>query len=303
MRINIPLFISKKLGEKVAQLVPSVCNALEKYFPALSTDLELLDEEVNAGEYLVISGVNALLWGVLFGVLIFALTFAFEKSGAGALIPGAAAFVFVSLMFMGVFIAYPGILLRKEAEEIDAHLIYALNDLVMQVTAGTSLMDGMRRVAQGNYGKVSEQFREVIQRIVSGESQEEALVNVAKKNRSEFMRRVLWQLSTVLHTGASLDTAMRDLIASVRNYQDNKIKQYSQNLNFYILIYLMVAVVVPSLAMLLLTTLSIFISKGGAISIGRISLSIEQIMILAAVIFIACQVAIVEYIRVKRPLL
>lgn len=302
MKIHIPLFISKRMGEKVALAVPAASDMLTGHFPMLDTDLKLLDAQVSAGQYLVISAVNALLWGLLFGMLIFALTFVFEKSAAEAAVIAGAAFVAVAIMFIGVFFAYPGILLKKEAEEIDSHLIYALNDLVMQVAAGTSLNEGMRRVAQGNYGKVSEQFREVIERIMSGESQEEALGNVAKKNRSEFMRRVLWQLSTVLHTGSSLDMAMKDLVVSIRNYQDNKIKQYSQNLNFYILLYLMLAVVMPSLTILLLTTLSVFISKGGTISIGRVSLSIDQVMVLATFVFIACQVVIVEYIRVKRPL-
>ncbi len=303
MKINIPLFISKMLGERVAQILPSTCDSITGHFQELNTDLELLDAEIESGQYIVISAVNALLWGLLFGVLIFVLTFAFEKSIAGAVVPAIASFAVISAMFTVVFIAYPGILLRKEAEEIDSYLIYALNDLVMQVAAGTSLNEAMRRVAQAKYGKVSTQFREVIERMVSGESQEEALVNVAKRNRSEFMRRVLWQLSTVLHTGASLDVAMKDLILAIRNYQDNRIKQYSQNLNFYILLYLMLAVVLPSLTILLLTTISIFISRGGAISIGRISLSIDQVMILVTFVFIACQVAIVEYIRVKRPLL
>ncbi|MCX8200437.1 MAG: type II secretion system F family protein, partial [Candidatus Micrarchaeota archaeon] len=247
--------------------------------------------------------MNALLWGLLFAVLVFALASVLEKNTQYAYLPAAASLVLVTVMFMCVFAAYPGILIKKEAEEIDSHLTYALNDLVMQVAAGTSLTEAMRRVAQGKYGKVSEQFREVIERIMSGESQEQALANVAKKNRSEFMRRVLWQLSTVLHTGASLDVAMKDLIAAIRNYQDNKIKQYSQSLNFYILLYLMAAVVVPSLAILLLTTISVFLSEGGMVNIGRVSLSIEQVIIMAVFTLIACQIAIVEYIRVRRPML
>ncbi|MEM3364346.1 MAG: type II secretion system F family protein [Candidatus Micrarchaeia archaeon] len=303
MKIRIPLFISTGLGEKAVQAVPALAEMLTDKFQALNTDLELLDADIKSGEYLIASAVNAILWGLLFAILVFALTIVFEKSTEHALIPTAAALVAVTAMFMIVFAAYPSILLKKEAEEIDSHLTYALNDLVMQVSAGTSLTEAMRRVAQGRYGKVSEQFREVMERMMSGESQEEALANVAEKNKSEFMRRVLWQLSTVLYTGASLDVAMKDLISAIRNYQDNRIKQYSQNLNFYILLYLMAAVVVPSLAMLLLTTVSVFLSHGGTVSIGRISLSIEQVMIMSVLTFIACQVAIVEYIRVRRPLL
>ncbi len=303
MKIRVPLFIAAGMGERIANAVPALGDSIKDTFGGLGAELELLDEEVDAGRYIVISFVNALVWAVVFGALIFALSYAFEKNIAEAALPALASVAVILCMFMGIFLVYPSILLKKEAEEIDAKLIYALNDLVMQVTAGTSLTEAMRKVAGGKYGKVSEEFKEVVERMISGESQEQALTSVARKNKSEFMRRVLWQLATVLHTGASLDIALRDLIAGIRVYQNNRINQYSQNLNFYILIYLMLAVVLPSLTILLLTTISVFISRGGMLNIGRISLSVEQVMALATVVYVAGQVAVIEYIRVKRPLI
>lgn len=303
MKLNIPLFIAKGIGLKMANALPSITNVLEEQFSSLDKDLELLDAGVNSGEYMVTALFNAVLWGAIFGLLIFALSFSFEKNLADAGIAGVLSSVFVFAMFSAIFSIYPSILRKKDVEEIDAKLIYALNDMVMQVTAGTSLTNAMRRVAKSNYGKVSDEFRKVIELMISGDSQEKALIEVAQKSESEFMRRVLWQLATVLHTGAGLENAMRDLMEDIRAYQDNQIHKYSQNLNFFILIYLMLAVVLPSLTVLLLTTISIFISRGGVIHIGKLALTIDQILLITTIVYIACQVAVVEYIRVRRPLL
>ncbi len=303
MKLRIPLFILKDVGLKIVNAFPSLTGMLEEQLGALGRDLELLDAGIDSGKYMALSIVNAVAWGIIFGMLIFALSFSFEKNLADAGIAGMLSASLVSAMFLVIFAVYPSILRKKDVEEIDAKLIYALNDMVMQVTAGTSLTSAMRRVAKSNYGKVSEEFRKVIELMISGDSQEKALIEVAQKSESEFMRRVLWQLATVLHTGAGLENAMRDLMQDIRTYQDNQIRKYSQNLNFYILVYLMLAVVLPSLTVLLLTTISIFISRGGVIHIGKLALGVDQILIITTVLYIASQIAIVEYIRVRRPLL
>ncbi|MGC8924275.1 MAG: type II secretion system F family protein [Candidatus Micrarchaeia archaeon] len=303
MNLRMPLFIVKEAAIEIANMLPTLSEMLKDSLPSLNRDLDLLDADIDAGRYMIAATINSLLWGVLFGAMIFLLAFSFEKNIADSILPGVASGIIVFGMFLGVFFVYPSILLKKNAEEIDSQLTYALNDMIMQVAAGISLTEAIRKVSSGKYGKVSEEFRKVIEKTISGNSLEYALIEVAQRNKSEFMRRVLWQLATVTHTGASLKTALDELLKGIRAYQNNRIREYSQKLNFYILLYLMVAVVLPSLTILLLTTISVFVSRGGTVHIGRVALTLEQIMIMMTFVYIAAQVAIVEYIRVKRPLL
>ena len=303
MTIKIPLFISKELGVKIARSLPTLSEWIKDR--AIKTDklLKDLNSDIDAGEYIITSMFNSFLWAVMFAVLIALVSYVVGGGIENVFLPTIGSFIIVFVMFSLIFYVYPEILIRKEAEEIDALLVYALNDMIMNVTAGTSLMSAMRKVAHGNYGKVSEQFREVVEHVVGGESEERALMIVAKKTKSEFMRRVLWQLATVLRTGASLENSLRNIMKSLRRFQNNRITKYSQNLNFYILLYLMLAVVLPSLTILLVATVSVFLSHGGVINIGKVALGIEQVLTLAILVYIVIQVAVVEYIKAKRPLM
>ncbi len=292
-----PLMISKpsRLG-----VFKGFGEFLFKYFPGIARELELLEYHDSPESYLGKSSLNSFLWSSLFSILIMLLVFMLQKDALMAILVGSLVGGIVFLLFLGVFLVYPGIILRKLAEDIDSQLVYALNDLTMQVTAGASLMEGIRRIARSHYGPVSEQFGKVIERTISGDNLEDALTYVAKRNQSEFLRRAFWQLATVTQTGSSIEHSLRDLLESLREYQANRIRKYSQVLNFYILIYFMLAVVVPSLSVLLLTIISTFMS--GGIKIGNLSISIDVASIVLSLLYVVGQFIVIEYIRVKRPL-
>ncbi len=295
--IRIPLFLSnpKRLG-----IFGKMGSFLYHYFPNLERDIRLLSPDEDPEHYLGRSSLNAFLWSALFSVLILLLVFVIHHDVLLALLLSIVIGSLVFVLFLGIFIVYPSILLKKYAEEIDVQLVYALNDLTMQVSAGSSLIEAIRIVAGSDYGRVSKQFESVLTETMSGKTLEEALSSVAQRNQSEFLRRAFWQLATVTQTGSSIEHALRDLLDSLREYQSNRIRKYSQILNFYILIYFMLAVVIPSLTILLLTIISTFMS--GGITIGSLSIPLNWAVLGLSIVYIIAQFVVIEYIRVKRPI-
>lgn len=279
-------------------------------FAGLEYDLKLSESELSEGEYIVASALNAFLWMLLMLLLTVALFFArgmltLAEIQAGFSSPEAlAAFAlhnmplfapplatFVLMFFF--FIRYPRIVAGKIVEAIDKDLVYALRDLMLQINSGVSLYDAMRNVSRSGYGKVSEEFAKVVQDISTGEAQDVALEKMALRTQSEFLRRTIWQLVTALKAGASLQGALNSILQTLRRYQSQNVKAYTQELNLWILVYIFVSVAIPSLFITLLVILSTF---------GGVGVNESFIIMLVIGCFIG-EFVLMEYIKIRRPVL
>jgi len=283
---------------------------LAEGFPGLGYDLKLAGSEYGLGEYLIISLINAFAWAVLMLLLVFVLFFtrgmmtpvetvlafaspdamlAFLVRQKVALLPPAVTFVLLAVFFT----RYPRIIAGKIVEAVDRDLIYALKDLMLQINSGVSLFNAMRNVSRSGYGNVSDEFAKVVQDISTGEGQDKALEKMALRTESEFLRRTIWQIVTALKAGASLQGALYSVVQALHQYQSQNVKSYIQELNLWILLYIMASVAIPSLGVTLLVVLSTF---------GGIGVNEWFIISLLAACFIS-QVMLIEFIKIRRPVL
>jgi archaeal flagellar protein FlaJ len=195
-------------------------------------------------------------------------------------------------LLLALFLFYPAILVRKCVESIDRDLVYALKDLQIQISSGVSLFEAMKNLSGSEHGFVSEEFRNVVQDINAGEAQDVALEKLALKTESEFMKKTIWQIVIALRSGASLQGTVKNLVDNMRQYQSAKVKSYTQEMNLWILLYLIVAIAIPSLGATLITVLSSFSS-------GQMR---EPVFLaLLAACFLG-QYAIIKYVKLSRPL-
>lgn len=275
----VPSFILRRLrvpftglGEKVARLAPG-----------LSYDLKEIHSDMDSGTYGAAVLLNSLVWAGLVAAFIRLASGSLRASTA----PAALTF-FVLLIFL---ITRPRILAGKIAENIDKDLVYALKDLLLQVGSGISLFDAMVHVSQAGYGAISEEFRLTVQDIHAGESTDRALEKMANRTKSEFLRKAVWQMVTALRAGTSIETALKSVIGILENYQKNQIRNYTGELNLYVLMYMVFAVAVPGLGSTILIVLSAF---GGA----RVSES-TVLLIIGACFLI--QFLIIGFLKSRRP--
>ncbi|MCX6776895.1 MAG: type II secretion system F family protein [Candidatus Micrarchaeota archaeon] len=280
--------------------------------PGLEYDLDVIGSDITKGEYVAISIANAIAWALIIFLLLFALSYAkgnisLEKIGSGGVlelsflgrlgelvdasrwtIMGGMVVFFV---FFSFFSYYPRILARKTVEDVDKDLVYALKDLLLQISSGVPLFDAMVNISKSGYGVISKEFRRTVQDINAGEMQERALEKMALRTESEFLRRTIRQILTAFKSGASLQAALKSVIRNLQQYQYSQVKSYTYELNLWVLLFVIISVAIPSLGITLLVILSTF---------G--SISINEGFILGLLAFcIFCEVALVEFIKSRRP--
>ena len=289
MRIPLMLF-SIESAAKIGNRLQGIGRYVIALHPGIKYDLRALGQSIEPASYAAAAFLSALVWGALFGLLGYALLYMREFEGP---IQGYA--VLLGLVFfllaLVLHLFYPGILARQIASSMDRDLVFALQDLMIQVGSGISLYDAMSNVAQSKYGYVSKEFEITVKQISAGVSESDALEAMVFRTESEAFRKLLWQLVSTLQSGASIKPALASVIETLLNEQHRAIRNYAASLNFMILLYMLFAVVAPSIGITLLTILAGF---------SGIGITEGTLLTLVGVAFIG-QVLLVGFMYRSRP--
>lgn len=285
-RIRIPLFIlPSAFSRPISRLFIGIGKKFARPF-RMGRYLRILESDLDEGEYFITSTLNALFWS--FPVFLIVRYKDPSLSLSTMLFPAATAFFLLLL----VFIAYPLILVKKSVESLDRDLVYALKDMLIQISSGVSLFDALKNVSSAEHGLVSKEFKAVVQDINAGEAQDVALEKLALRSESEFLKKAIWQLVIALRSGASLQGTMKNLVDNLRQFQGAKVKSYTQEMNLWILLYLIIAIAIPSLGATLITILSSF---------GSSQVREPVFVALLGICFLA-EFVIIKYVKLSRPL-
>ncbi len=286
------MIIPSNISSVISRPLLGVSSKLAKLFPGLKYDLEQTDIKLNEKEFIAYSLANCLFYFLLFYALLFVLSFTIQgKTLENALLTSLIYSLIIFMLISVALIRYPKIIAGKKAEQIDRHLVFALKDLLLQISSGVSLYNAMINVSKAGYGQVSVEFDKVAKDINSGMAMDKALEKMAIASKSEFLRRTIWQLINTLKAGASLKGALRTLIDGLTIDQRSKIKDYARELNLWSLIYMLFAVAIPTIGATLMVILSSF--AGFGISQGM--------FILFIVICFIIQYILVGFVKARRP--
>ena len=103
----------------------------------------------------------------------------------------------------------------------------------------------------------------------------------------------MWQLVNALRAGSDVSSALEAISEDIQMEKESKIKAYAQELNMWGLIYMLAAVVLPSMGVTLLVILSSFL---GSEFIG------EGLFYGILVFLIIFQVFFIQFVKNKRPI-
>jgi len=289
--MQVGLFLSWSFAKRLGRLLSPLGKLFTPFIPDLSRELELTELKATDAEYLVMSVFNAFLYALFLLIIISVLLF--WRSGVlffslDAVYPSIAAF---ALLFL-FFVFYPRIMLGKLNERVDRDLVFALKDLSAQMASGVSLYDAMESISKGGYGLVSSEFELVVKDINAGAPEEDALSKMIDRTESPYIKKTIWQMVSVLRSGASIQGALSSIVDSLNQQQGDRITSYVQEVNLWVLIYLIIAVAIPSLGATLLVILS---------SISGTSVSGFSFILLLTACFLA-QFVLIKYIKVRRPI-
>lgn len=239
-------------------LLPLAQNA-KKISPNIQRDLVRARMDVDSDVFLA----SAMLRGIQLGATMsLALIFFGYSTGQKNLMLGSiAGFPLLFSFGFFTFANYPKIKAKKISRRLEKDLPYALRHMLIEVRSGISLYEAMVSVSE-DYGEASREFERIVRDINGGKPQVKALEDSIVRNPSTQYRRAMWQMINALKSGTDISNTLETLVDSMVKKQKLEVKRYGKELNPYVLVYLMVAVIVPSLGVTFLIVLSTFTGVG-----------------------------------------
>ncbi len=165
------------------------------------------------------------------------------------------AFLFSIFVFFSQMI-YPKIYISRKQREIEKNLLPALENILIQINSGIPLFNVMVNISDGDYGILSQEFKNAVKKINAGMPESEVLKELGKINPSIFFRRTLWQISNGMNAGSDMSIVIKDSIKTLNEEQMIQMQTYGNKLNPLIVMYMLMAVIIPALSVTFLTIIS-----------------------------------------------
>ncbi len=285
------MLVSLEMAEKLGARFRGVGQRILAFYPGLRYDMLNAQIPATPEAYCVGSAASAAMWG-LFGAIFLAVVTAVRKiSGPLAILIPLVGFYLLWLVFLLLHLYYPKILAKNVSGKIDRGLIFVVRDMLIQISSGIPLFAVIANIADGDYGIISSEFKKLAGAVRSGTGLTEALEDMAVRNQSKFLKKTCWQLITAMRSGANLTVALKGIIKLLVDNQMALNKAYNGELNFVVLIYLMVAAVLPTVGTTVLVIFSVF---------GVLGVTPE---LYAGVVFagFVMQMFVIGYVYMRRP--
>ncbi len=283
-----PLSSAQTLGPRFR----GVGVKLVSFYPSVRYDLVNIGIRIKAEYYGAIAFFSAAVWALLISLFVgLLLSVSASTPAALKLLFPILAFFVVLLFFLVLHLAYPRMIGKGMAAKIDKELIFAMRDMLIQISSGIPLFTVIENIGNSSYENISEEFRIVSRKVKGGSPLLQELENMAIRTQSEYLKKITWQLVTAIRSGANLTTTLRSIVKLLVDYQFSLSKSFNAELNFIILIYLMAAAVLPTIGTTVLVIFSVF---------GLLGISPEVFAGIIALSFLG-QLAIIGYVKLKRP--
>ena len=276
--------------KKISRRFLGFGDKLSKILPGYGVKLEQAELDFQPRDYLAMAFFSLIFWILMIFTLLFAISIfaTLSQNFIFTFIPVSIVIGFLSFLYI---IFYPSLIITRKVKDLEKNLHFSLRHLLIQVKSGVPLFDGLVSVANGNYGLVSKELGECTKRISTGCEQTSALEELALKNPSLNFRRVIWQISNAIKTGADLGNTLDAIVYNLGDERKVSIRKYGSQLNPLAMMYMMLAVIIPSLG---ITFLIIFSSFSGV----TITESLFFIILFALAFF---QFTFIGIVKSRRP--
>lgn len=242
-------------GKKVKKFAPS----FKGMAPTLKQDLLQAAMDIDDLDYIAAGIIVALvLVGLMAGVSALILLIAIKKNlltiKIEAILP-ILIFVVPGVYFL-YFLNYPKLQATKRTKLIEEQVVFATREIMIKVGSGVPVFNALLDVANGNYGVVSDEFKQAIEEIESGVPQEDALDHLARRVPSQSLRRTIDIMLNAIKSGSDVAGTLSLINDMLIKKQQSDMKSYAGALTPMSMAYMLISVVMPSLGM------SVFIILG-----------------------------------------
>jgi len=163
-------------------------------------------------------------------------------------------------------------------------LPFALRHMSTELKAGIGLYKTIQAIASNDYGILSEEFARTISEIEEGADTRIALKHLSLRTQSRPLKKTINHILRAMRIGGNLSNAMSDIADDVSDDMRNNILEFSQNMNFFAVIFIFVGIVLPVAIMILGAIRNSPIAVSGQDVFKNIPLTPEVLLIFFVVI-------------------
>ncbi len=282
-------FPIKKAAKEATDHFSKFGDMVCKSFPSLKLSLYQAKIELRPREYASLIVLTSVFYFVLMTPLIFWIGLIAGK--IDFFLPLLVGTVFSTFIFF-YLIQYPNLVSNRRMRILESDLLNALQHMLIEIKSGVPLFNSMISVST-DYGEISEEFKKAVREINAGKSEIAALEEASRRNPSLYFRRTLWQLTNSIKAGSDIGDALEAIVHNLTQEQVIAIRKYGQELSPYTLIYMLIAIIMPTLGITFLIILSSF----AGLEIPKL---IFPVIIIGLSVF---QYFFMGVIKTKRPLM
>lgn len=191
-------------------------------------------------------------------------------------------YLVITVMIYVFTINYPQIKEKNSYSDLNQELPYALRHMGIELKSGKGLHDTLITVKNADYGSLSREFNRVLEEVKYGKPTEESLLEMSRRVKSEGLSRTIHQIVGTLRVGGNLANSLNIIAKDISFETQIKLKEYSQKLNSFILIYTFIAILAPVVILIMLMASSTVM---GDIVSGNLLLIIYSLFFPTVVVF------------------
>jgi len=248
--------LPSKLLLNLAGHIEGMGEVMSSLLPTLKLELMQAEVEIPPRRYAAVSLISGTFNFLLVSAIVIVMGYV---TGRDVILFGIIAGALVGFSSFLTTLFYPAVVARRRTRDLEGNLIPALRQLLINIKSGVPLFQAMTSVSVG-YGSVSKEFARMVDEINAGVPQSDVLDNASQRNPSFRFRRVLWQISNALKVGSDVGDAIGSMIEELTKERISEIQKYGQELNPWVMIYMVLAVVLPSLGITMLIIIMSFMN-------------------------------------------
>ena len=199
--------------------------------------------------------------------------------------------VIIAMTYLFI-LSYPKIKEERSYSDLNQELPYALRHMGVELKSGKGLHDALITIRDANYGSLSNEFTRVLEEVKFGKSTEDSLIEMSHRVKSDGLSRAVHQIISTLRVGGNLANSLEIIAQDISFDMQIRLKEYSQKLNSFILIYTFIAILAPVISLIML--------MAGSTVMGDV-ISTELIFVIYTVFFPLIVVFMGLFIKKMEP--
>jgi len=249
-------------------------------------------------QHLIFSAIFSVLGASFFAFLLL-IIFSLVKPILLITIPFVLVFIFIILMVVFAYFI-PMQKAKTRGVLIDIELPFALRHISTELQAGIGLYKVLQSVAKNDYGVLSEEMARSILEIENGTDTKTALRHAALRSQSRNYSIALSHIVRTLNTGGNLANTINSVADAVSFDLLESAKVFGEKMNFFGVIFIFMAIVLPVFAAILGAIANAPLGQGGELFLpGVMTPTTLSLIFLVAmpIIFIV----LIYYIKMIEP--